>query len=50
MSEALRALAFIGKKEDLPLIQSYTSSSSNRVREQAGLTVKQVERAAHPEE
>ena len=48
--EALRALAFIGKKEDLPLIQSYTSSSSNRVREQAGLTVKQVERAAHPEE
>ncbi len=48
--EALRALALIGKKEDLPLIQSYTNSSSNRVREQAGLTVKQVERAAHPEE
>ncbi len=48
--EALRALAFIGKKEDLPLIQSYTSSSSKRVREQAGLTVKQVERAARPEE
>jgi len=50
--EALRALAFIGRKEDLPLIQSYTNSNnvSNRVREQAGLTVKQVERAARPEE
>lgn len=48
--EALRALAFIGKKEDLPLIQSYTNNSSRRVREQAGFTVKQVERAAHPEE
>lgn len=50
--EALRALAFIGKKEDLPLIQNYTNSTSvsNRVREQAALTVKQVERVAHPEE
>jgi pyruvate/2-oxoglutarate dehydrogenase complex dihydrolipoamide acyltransferase (E2) component len=50
--QALLALAFIGKKEDLPLIQSYTTSNnvSNRVREQAGITAKQVEQAARPEE
>ena len=50
--EALRALAFVGKKEDLPLIQSYADSTSvsDRIREQARLTVKQVERAANPEE
>jgi len=50
--EALRALALIGKKEDLPLIQSYADSTnvSDRIREQAKLTVKQVERAARPEE
>ena len=38
--EALRALAIIGSKEDVPLIQSYASSSSNRIREQADLTVR----------
>lgn len=46
--EALRGLALIGAKEDLPLIQSYANSEtvSERVREQARLTAKQVERAA----
>jgi biotin carboxyl carrier protein len=50
--EALRALSLIGKKEDLPIIQSYADSTtaSNRIREQARLTAKQVERAAHQEE
>lgn len=50
--EALRALSLIGRKEDLPIIQSYTNSTdvSDHVREQAKLTVKQVERAEHREE
>ncbi len=50
--EALRALSFIGRKEDLPIIQSYANSTtvSNRIREQATLTAKQVERAEHREE
>src|SRR5687768_7150413 len=50
--EALRALSLIGKKDDLPVIQSYANSTtvSNRIREQATLTAKQVERAAHREE
>ncbi len=50
--EALRALSLIGKKDDLPIIQSYTDSTtvSNRIREQAKLTAKQVERAEHREE
>jgi biotin carboxyl carrier protein len=38
--EALRALTIIGSKEDLPLVQSYTSSASSRISEQAGLTAK----------
>lgn len=48
--EALRALSLIGTQEDLPIIQSYTNSTnvSNRIREQAKLTAKQVERAARP--
>jgi hypothetical protein len=50
--EALRALSLIGKKEDLPIIQSYTNSTdvSDRIREQARLTSKLVERAEHREE
>ncbi|HEU4766621.1 MAG TPA: HEAT repeat domain-containing protein [Pyrinomonadaceae bacterium] len=46
--EALRALSLIGTREDLPIIQSYADSAnvSERIREQAKLTVKQVERAA----
>ncbi len=46
--EALRGLSLIGRKEDLPLIQSYADSTtaSERIREQAKLTIKQVERAA----
>ena len=50
--EALRALTIIGTKADLPIIQSYTDSTtaSNRIREQARLTVKQVERVEHREE
>ncbi|HEX2271970.1 MAG TPA: HEAT repeat domain-containing protein [Pyrinomonadaceae bacterium] len=48
--EALRGLALIGTREDLPIIQSYADSTnvSERIREQAKLTVKQVERAASP--
>lgn len=48
--EALRALSLIGTEEDLPLIQSYANSTnvSDRVREQAKLTLKQVERVARP--
>lgn len=46
--EALRALALIGTKEDLPIIQSYATSASERIREQAKLTAKQVERAERP--
>jgi hypothetical protein len=40
--EALRALAIVGTKDDLPLIQSYTESASGRIREQAGLTAKAI--------
>jgi hypothetical protein len=38
--EALRALTIIGSKEDLPVVQTYASSPSNRVRQQAELTAK----------
>jgi len=38
--EALRALTLIGSKQDLPLVQSYASSPSKRVREQADLTAR----------
>jgi multidrug efflux pump subunit AcrA (membrane-fusion protein) len=38
--EALRALTIIGNKEDLPLVQSFVSSSSKRISQQAGLTAK----------
>ena len=46
--EALRGLSLIGTKEDLPILQSYADSTdvSERIREQAKLTIKQVERAA----
>lgn len=42
--EALRALAFVGTKDDLPLIDSYASSTdaSARVKEQASLTAKSI--------
>lgn len=47
--EALRGLALIGSTEDLPIIQQYTNATvSDRIREQAKLTVKQVELAARP--
>ena len=48
--EALRALALIGTREDAPVIQSYVDSPhvSENIREQARLTIKQVERAASP--
>jgi len=44
--EALRALAIIGTKDDLPLIETYASSSdaSGRIKEQASLTVKAIHR------
>ena len=45
--QALRALAIIGKKEDLPQIQSYTSSASDRVKEQAQLTIRAIEQRAN---
>ena len=40
--EALRALAMVGTKEDLPLVQTYTESASGRIKEQAGLTAKAI--------
>ena len=42
--EALRALAFVGTKDDLPLIDSYATSTdaSARVKEQASLTAKAI--------
>ena len=42
--EALRALALVGTKEDLPLIETYASSTdaSARVKEQASLTAKSI--------
>ncbi len=48
--EALRGLTFIGRREDLPILQTYADSTnvSERIREQAKLTIKQVERAASP--
>ena len=44
--EALRALAIVGTKEDLPLIDTYANSSevSARIKEQAELTVKAISR------
>ena len=40
--EALRALAIVGTKDDLPLIESYSESASGRIKEQAGLTAKAI--------
>lgn len=42
--EALRGLAIIGTKEDLPIVQSYAESNdaSARVKEQASLTAKAI--------
>jgi hypothetical protein len=42
--EALRGLALIGTKDDLPIIQTYAQSNeaSSRIREQANLTAKSV--------
>ena len=44
--EALRALALIGIREDLPIVQSYATSNdaSARVKEQAALTVEAINR------
>jgi hypothetical protein len=44
--EALRGLALVGTKEDLPAIEAYASSSdaSARVKEQAKLTVENISR------
>lgn len=41
--EALRALALVGKAEDLPVIQTYINSSG-RIKEQADLTAKAISR------
>lgn len=42
--EALRALSIVGTKEDLPLIETYATSSevSKRIKEQAGLTINAI--------
>jgi hypothetical protein len=42
--EALRGLALVGTKDDLPLIQSYADSNeaSGKIKEQAGLTAKAI--------
>jgi HEAT repeat protein len=47
--EALRGLALVGTAEDLPLIQSYADSNevSKRVKEQADLTAKAIQRRLH---
>ena len=37
--EALRALTIIGRKEDLSVVQGYSESGSNRIKEQARRTV-----------
>lgn len=44
--EALRGLAFIGTKDDLPVIETYAQSNdaSKRVKEQAGLTAQAINR------
>lgn len=46
--EALRGLSLVGTAEDLPLIQSYASSTeaSDRIKEQAGLTAKSIQSRA----
>lgn len=43
--EGLRGLSFVGSKDDLPTIQPYadSQSASNRVREQAKLTLRAIE-------
>lgn len=43
--EALRALALIGGKEDLPLVESYAqdAAQSDRIKQQASLTVKAIQ-------
>ena len=38
--QALRALTIIGSKDDVPVVQTYTSSSSKRISQQADLTAK----------
>ena len=40
--EALRALALVGTKDDLPLVQSYTETGSGRIKEQASLTAQAI--------
>ncbi len=42
--EALRGLSFVGTAEDIPTVQTYSTSTdvSNRVREQADLTLKAI--------
>ena len=41
--EALRGLSIIGTKDDLQLIQSYATSESGRIKEQAALTAKAIQ-------
>jgi HEAT repeats len=43
--EALRGLSFVGTKDDVPLVQSYASSTeiSPRIKEQATLSVRSIE-------
>jgi len=43
--EALRALALIGEKDDLPLVEHYAqdSAQSDRIKQQASLTVKAIQ-------
>ena len=44
--EALRGLSFVGTADDLPLVQSYASSTqvSPRIKQQAELTLKSIQR------
>jgi hypothetical protein len=48
--EALRALAIVGKEEDLPLVERYASGSekvSDRIKQQAVLTANAIKSRAH---
>ncbi len=47
--EALRALALIGEKEDLPLVERYAqdSAQSDRIKQQASLTTKAIQGRAN---
>jgi hypothetical protein len=48
--EALRGLSFVGKAEDVPVVESYANSSdvSSRIHDQASLTLKSIKARIDP--